>query len=116
MIKEKIYLATPYTSKDKITMVIRYEAAVEVAANLIKKGYIVFSPIVHCHPIAVIYNLPRDYTFWSTYNASFILRWAQMLYVECLEGWEESESIKFDTAIAHAAGISVRYSVSNPLK
>lgn len=116
MIKEKVYLATPYFSKSKAIMTLRYEQAVEAANNLMKKGYIVFSPIVHCHPIAAIYDLPRDHNYWLVYDMSFIIGWAQILYVECMENWRESEGIKSDITIAYAAGISVRYSISSPLK
>jgi len=115
MNKERVYLASPYTSKDKVVMTLRYEAALEATSRLIKKGYIVFSPIVHCHPTAAVYDLPRDHTFWLAYDMSFIIRWAQILYVLCIEGWEESNGIVSDISIANAAGVHIQYSLSSPL-
>ena len=116
MIKEKVYLATPYFSEEEIVMELRYEEALEAASRLLKKGYLVYSPIVHCHPIAKIYKLPRDHNFWLSYDMSFIIGWAQILYVQCMENWDESEGIKSDVSIAHAAGVDVRYSISSPLE
>lgn len=32
----------------------------------------VYSPIVHCHPIAVNHTLPRGFDYWRQYNQRMI--------------------------------------------
>ncbi len=50
---EKIYLATPYTDFDPAVRAARFFAVNKVAAHLMKKGFLVFSPISHTHPIVI---------------------------------------------------------------
>ena len=45
--KKKIYLAIPFSGIEEKS----FKAATEIAGLLISKGYIVFSPITHSHPI-----------------------------------------------------------------
>lgn len=57
-----IYLAIPYTFNPEIS----FKIANEVAADLMKDGYIVFSPISHSHPISINLDekLRCDHDFW----------------------------------------------------
>lgn len=105
----RIFLASPYTHKDKEIMALRYEAALKAAAKLIKEGNMVFSPVVHSHPIAITYDLPKDYTFWQAYTKSFIVNWAEVFSTLCLEGWQDSEGINKEFDLAKKAGLSFSY-------
>lgn len=67
-----IYLATPYTNEDPAVMEHRYNTAMDVAQYFISNNYVIFSPIVHCHEMAIKYKMNKDYTFWKTYNKSMI--------------------------------------------
>ena len=107
--KQRIYLASPYTHEDEKVMTFRYEKALKATARLASKGIITFSPIVHCHPIAIAYNLPRNYEFWQAYSTSFLLHWAEAVNVLCLHGWKESTGIKDELAIAREAKLPIHY-------
>jgi hypothetical protein len=104
--KQRIFLASPYTHENKEVMTIRYEAALKATAKLIQEGNIVFSPIVHCHPVAVIYDLPKSYSFWQAYTQSFIVNWAEVFSILCLEDWENSTGIKEESILAREIGLS----------
>lgn len=107
--KQRIYFVSPYTHKDEKVMAFRYEEALRVVARLINKGHLVFSPIVHCHPIAVAHTLPRDYSFWQDYSTSFLLYWAEAVNVLCLHGWMESTGIRNELVIAREAKLPIHY-------
>ena len=107
--KRRIYLASPYTHKDEKVMTFRYREALKATARLINKGHLVFSPIVHCHPIAVAHTLPRDYEFWQSYSTSFLLYWAEAVNVLCLDTWLESSGIRAEPAIARKAKLPICY-------
>ena len=107
--ERRIYLASPYTHEDKEVMTLRYNEALKVAGGLINKGYLVFSPIVHCHPIAEVCILPRDYQFWKDYSTSFLRYWAEATIVLCLPGWACSVGIGVELIITQNAEIPIYY-------
>lgn len=107
--KKRIFLASPYTHKDKEIMAIRYKAALKAAARLIKEGNIVFSPIIHCHPIAITYDLPKDYTFWQAYTKSFIVNWAEAFSILCLQDWTSSTGVNDESILAAEVGLPFSY-------
>lgn len=98
--EKRVYLASPYTDKDEKIMLLRYERAVQTAGDLFIKGYLVFSPIAHCHPIATRHFLPGDYSFWKKYSDSFLVHWAEAVLVLCLPGTEESVGVQAEIEIA----------------
>lgn len=107
--KQRIYLASPYTHEDEKVMAFRYKEAIRASVRLINKGHLVFSPIVHSHPIAVAYTLPRDFTFWEDYAISFLSYWAEAVNVLRLHNWEKSIGIKAELAIAQEAKLPIYY-------
>ena len=66
----KIYLAIPYSRYEEKS----FQLANEVAADLIREGNIVFSPISMSHPIAVIGGLDGSWEMWKKIDLEFI-RW-----------------------------------------
>ena len=65
-----IYLASPYNDEDWKIRRDRYERVSNELAVLLKSGEIVFSPIVHCHPLARTHELPKDAAFWRKQKKS----------------------------------------------
>lgn len=106
---QRIFLASPYTHKNKEIMALRYEAALKATAKLIKEGNMVFSPIVHSHPIAVTYDLPKDYTFWQAYTKSFIVNWAEAFSILCLQDWTSSTGVNDESILAAEVGLPFSY-------
>lgn len=67
--------------------------AVRTAADLLKKGIIVYSPIVHTHPIAIYGQIdPLDHNIWLPADKPF-MEAARGLIVYQSPGWRESYGI-----------------------
>lgn len=103
-----IYLASPYSHKDKEIMENRFKSVCAACAILTKNGKLVYSPIAHWHTIAVAHDLPRDFLFWSKSNFSMIRR-CEELYVLCLKGWNRSLGVSAEIEFAKSAFMEVRY-------
>jgi hypothetical protein len=74
----KVYLAIPYTFNPKIS----HKIANKVASDLMKRGYVVFSPISHSHHISdTLPDLIRtDSDWWMAQDLPFV-EWADKLIV-----------------------------------
>jgi len=95
----KIYLASPYTHSDPQVMEERYLAVCLKAAQLAKEGYYVYSPIVHWHPVAKLYGLPRDWEFWKRLDRESI-QLMDEVWILKLEGWSISAGLENEILIA----------------
>lgn len=73
---KKIYLAIPYSKYEEKS----FKLANEIAAELIQKGYVVFSPISMSHPIAVYGKLKGDWETWKRIDFEFI-KWCDEVVV-----------------------------------
>lgn len=62
-----IYLASPYTHPDPAVRQRRFDAACRAAAQMIRAGSMVFSPVVHSHPLTH-YGLPFDWRAWAKHR------------------------------------------------
>ena len=102
-----IYLASPYSHPDSQIRRQRFRDACIATARLIRAGHIVFSPIVHGHPIAE-YGLPTDWRFWEPFDRAYLQRCDEVV-VLMLDGWQESEGVQAEIRIAGELGKPVRY-------
>lgn len=77
----KIYLAIPYTFHPEKS----FQIANKVAADLMNKGHIVFSPISHSHIIAdhLAPSLRIDQAFWMAQDLPLV-EWADEVNVVCI--------------------------------
>lgn len=109
-----IYLASPYTSKARTseerwaTMTRRYDQVVQAAAAMLKAGYYVYSPIAHCHVMAMRHDMPKDFEFWRDWDIHMIDR-ADEVWVLKLEGWEMSYGMSEEIKHARATDKPVKY-------
>lgn len=97
-----IYLASPYSDKLRSVRFGRYALASQCTANLYKKGITVFSPIVHCHSLAIRHDFPTDNEFWKKHNRN-MLNAAEALYVLRIEGWDTSKGVLDELKYAEGA-------------
>ena len=67
-----IYLATPYSHEDPSIREERYLLAMDITQWFLKGFHTIFSPIVHCHPMACKYKLPKDHIFWLEHNKEWL--------------------------------------------
>lgn len=102
------YLASPYTHDDPEVMEQRFQDVCKVAAELMREGRHVFSPIAHSHPIAQAGKLPVDWEFWKGYCIAMLSACSDVT-VLMLNGWEDSKGIEAETQIAKELGLPIYY-------
>lgn len=90
------YLGAPYTHNDLEVMRHRRRSVTNVAAHLLRRGIVVYSPITHYYPMTLFTDLPRgdDNVFWNRLNESFIKHWAEILVVYRLPAWSVSRGLE----------------------
>jgi nucleoside 2-deoxyribosyltransferase len=92
-----IYLASPYSHPDPAVQEQRFLAVCEAAAKLMVRGYVIFSPVAHSHPIAQ-FGLPKDWNYWAEFDRDFLSHCDSMI-VLMLPGWRESVGVRAEIAI-----------------
>lgn len=107
---ERIYLASPYTDPDPAIRRARFETVTRAAGELMKRRYIVFSPITMGHSISeACADIPGDFGYWGRTCLSYLEGWATRLVVLTLDGWEESRGVTAEIAAAAKAGLPIEY-------
>jgi hypothetical protein len=102
---KKVYLMCPYSHSDPKILEQRFEMANKAAVYLMKKGFLVFSPISHSHPIGSCLKNTLDHDFWLKQDRSFI-DWADIGVILCIDGWKESKGINMERRWLKKAGKS----------
>lgn len=101
-----IYLASPYSHHDPEIVQQRFDLVTQYTAKCLKAGYIIYSPIVHCHHLAQVTNLPTSFEFWSRYNLG-VLSQCRALWILELEGWQISIGVSVERKFAEQSGIPI---------
>lgn len=109
---KKIYLAVPYSHNDEKIRLERFEKVNKMAGDLMKRGYIVFSPISHSHPIAVQNDLSLNFNFWEKFDKSFI-EWCDEMFILTLDGWSSSKGVLAESQIAGMLNKPITYISEN---
>jgi len=105
-----LYIASPYSHPDRKVEQWRYEMTQMEVAAMCRAGHYAYSPIVHCHPMAQLHNLPTDAAYWQSRNEAFI-RKCDKLVVLMLEDWDRSLGVRAEIAFAESLRIPVVYLV-----
>jgi Domain of unknown function (DUF1937) len=103
-----VYLACPYSHPEASVRESRFQAANRAAAELMRSGLFVFSPISHTHPIAIAGDLPLGWDFWEGYDRAILAACGRMI-VLMLDGWRESKGVQAEIGIAQEMGLPVVY-------
>ena len=110
-----IYLATPYSinastsSKEgRALREARYMQALSETAGMSKKGEVVFSPIVHSHPMSWNHDMPGTWDFWSKIDYVFIDN-CEKVRVVMMDMWDQSVGISAEIEYAKKIGKPVEY-------
>jgi hypothetical protein len=83
------YIGSPY-SGTALEQEERYDAAMDYVVWLMNNTiYTPFSPIVHNHPLAMLTDVPSDYTFWKKHNRNMI-KGASIFHVLNISGAKKS--------------------------
>lgn len=102
------YLASPYSDPDPFIREERYLRAARVLANLLEQKKWTFSPIVHCHELKKIVDLPYEHEFWLEYDCHILKRCSKLLVLR-IDGWEKSRGVRMEMDFATANGIPIEY-------
>ena len=102
-----IYLASPYAHPDAAVRQQRFHDACRATAALLDAGHVVFSPVVHSHPL-VAYGLPGDWAFWERVDREHLERCDDVV-VLMLDGWRKSVGVEAEIRLATAFGKPVHY-------
>jgi hypothetical protein len=107
--KEKLwYIATPY-SKYHMGLEMAFIRACEISALFVKKGFKVFSPIAHTHPIAIHGNIdPLSHDIWIPFDET-MMQLADGMVVCCLKGWDESKGVGIEIGRFEEMGKPIFY-------
>lgn len=100
------YLASPYSHPDPFVREARYLWTMKELTHTLKMGLYVYSPIVHCHELAKVADMPRDAKFWERYNFCMLAA-AEQLWILMLPGWQESKGIEGEAHEAQRLGIPI---------
>jgi Domain of unknown function (DUF1937) len=106
------YLDSPYSHPLAATRELRYRAARDATAWLLRHRIWTYSPIVHCHDLAAQSGMPTDFEFWGDYNHAMIDR-ADELLVLTIEGWKESVGVNEEITYAADLGLPIRLMTFN---
>lgn len=92
MDKSKVYyLAGAYSDKDSLVMEERFLVLTEIAAKLVKEGYVVFSPISYGHLLVEFEEMPVEFSFWENFCISLLSKCDEMIVLS--EGHEQSKGV-----------------------
>lgn len=105
-----VYFASPYTPVNGESVASRVTAACKCAAQLMREGLAVFSPIVHSHYIAdhLDESIRMDHEFWMHQDLG-ILAHAERMIVLRLPGWQVSRGIRREMDEANRLGIPIDF-------
>lgn len=93
------YIASPYSHPDEVVQFTRYREALRFTQWCLSRKLWVYSPIVHCHELAVSYSMPKDAAFWKEYNEE-MLRCADAVFVLRIAGTTESKGVAHEIDFA----------------
>lgn len=75
---------------------------------MLRQGLHVYSPIVHCHQLALLADLPKDNAFWREYNL-IMLTAAETMGVLMLPGWQDSLGVADEIKSANTLRTTILY-------
>lgn len=96
-----IYLASPFWHESEEVRLLRVNLVRKAAAELMEKGYVVYSPIAHCIDISKhLYSANRhSHEFWMKQDLPILQR-CDALWVLMLDGWRQSRGLQAEIHFA----------------
>ena len=105
----RIYLASPYSSPDRVVRDYRHRITLQFTSAQLKRGRAIFSPIVNGVALTENGSQLWDFVHWQDYDLSFLCHWASELWVLCLDGWKDSIGVQQEIRVAQSLGLPVKY-------
>jgi uncharacterized protein YdaT len=104
-IDKLIYIACPFWNDQDSVRDYRRKKAIDYSTVLIKKGYLVYSPLIYTERFA------KDKTkegYWIKHGIKMVEVCNEMR-VLCLEGWQESKGVQGEIEKAKELNIKIKY-------
>lgn len=90
-----VYLASPY-SKYPHGIEAAFRDVCAIAAEMMRDGVRVYSPIAHTHPIAIYGNIdPCNHDIWLPFDHA-MMDAAAACVVANMVGWQESYGVRYE--------------------
>ena len=102
-----IYLASPYSSLNAPDRERRYQQTCRAVVHLMRNGCVVFSPVVHSHPL-VQYGLPYDWMYWEHVDRTLLEHCDEVVVLK-LDGWMFSRGVQAEIKMARELGKPIGY-------
>jgi nucleoside 2-deoxyribosyltransferase len=106
--KKLIYLAGPYTHRLKSVRNAREQSLTKFAAEMVRNGEHVWSPITESHQYSKVLGLETNWEFWKEHDLLMLSK-CDELVVLMLEGWERSVGVGAEIEEAKRLNIPIRY-------
>lgn len=103
-----IYLASPYSHPEPLTRYERYILTLAYTHACLRRGEVIFSPIVYGHQFAEMGLAQTDFQHWRSFNEAMLLKSGAVRVLK-LDGWEQSEGVKAEMIFARKHGIPVSF-------
>ena len=94
-----IYVGSPYSDPDHLVRADRAFHVARFAAQYVRRGHVIYSPIASWHHVAEQFTLLKDFQFWKQLNFG-ILRLASEMWVLELDGWAKSVGLNGEMDMA----------------
>jgi len=102
------YLSSPYSDPTPGVEDDRAYHAAVVTGRLIAAGFTIYSPIVHCRPLAALDICPASGDFWEKHNNDMIAS-AYSLILLMAPGSIRSKGMAREKAFAETIGLPVHF-------
>lgn len=107
-----LYLASPYSDPDPHIRKARYVGVMKIAHALQTASghehHLIYSPIMHFHPMCLHHDMPTGADFWWNIN-KHAMDVSSQLVVACMSGWDESVGVALEIAYAKSINMPVAY-------
>jgi hypothetical protein len=106
-----LYLAGPYSHPDPDIREGRYRRITAVAAQLISRGRIVYSPLTMTHPIDKLlagHTETLGSEYWVNFDESF-MEFCSDIAVVMIDGWDKSSGVAREVKFFSDRGRPVHY-------
>lgn len=88
-----IYVASPYSHPVDEIRIENYKVVSLYTANLVRNGFVIFSPITYGHHLTEFKEMPLDFEFWGNFCLTFLAK-CDMMHVLRIPGWENSKGVR----------------------
>ena len=104
---ELVYLASPYSDPSIEIRRLRFDSVCYAAAEMMNKGFYVYSPIVNNHPL-VDYGVKTNWKYWKLFDEIMINK-CSVFAVLMLDGWYGSTGVRAEIKKATEIGRYVHH-------